>query len=179
MSTPNWGASGGPCGGLEERKSKDPSSQLDRQTNPVWRKPTGLLETRGGSEVAVPESPTVFDFPAAHRVRLRTTRPYTHQPGTATTHPGRLHLPQPRFLPASGLGLARRTRRRMSPTRSISTSTHNPIVMSADSGIYRKWVEQSLLGALRGTRSCPAHRCVAPARLSPQGTSAYGAGLSR
>jgi len=36
MSTwPKRGASGSPCGGLEERKSKDSSSQLDRQTNPV------------------------------------------------------------------------------------------------------------------------------------------------
>jgi hypothetical protein len=36
MSTwPNRGASGGPSGGLEERKSKNPSSQLDRQPNPV------------------------------------------------------------------------------------------------------------------------------------------------
>ena len=36
MSTwPNRGASGGPCGGLKERESKDPSSQLDGQTNRV------------------------------------------------------------------------------------------------------------------------------------------------
>ena len=32
---PNRGASGGPCGGLEERESKDPSNQLDHQTNRV------------------------------------------------------------------------------------------------------------------------------------------------
>jgi hypothetical protein len=32
---PNRGASGGPCGGLEERESKNPSNQLDRQTNLV------------------------------------------------------------------------------------------------------------------------------------------------
>jgi hypothetical protein len=36
MSTwPNRGASGGPCGGLEERESKDTNSQLDRQANTV------------------------------------------------------------------------------------------------------------------------------------------------
>jgi hypothetical protein len=36
MSTwPNRGAPGGPCGGLEERESKDPSNQLDHQTNRV------------------------------------------------------------------------------------------------------------------------------------------------
>ena len=36
MSTwPNRGASGGPCGGLKERESRNPSNQLDRQTNPV------------------------------------------------------------------------------------------------------------------------------------------------
>ena len=32
---PNQEASGGPCGGLEERESKDPSSNLDHQTNRV------------------------------------------------------------------------------------------------------------------------------------------------
>jgi hypothetical protein len=47
------------------------------------------------AEVAVPESLTVFDFPAAHRVRLRTTRPYTYQPGTATTHPLPASSPTP------------------------------------------------------------------------------------
>jgi len=36
MSTwPNRGASGGPCGGLKERESRNPNSQLDRQTNPA------------------------------------------------------------------------------------------------------------------------------------------------
>ncbi len=36
MSTwPNREASGGPCGGLEDRESKSPSSQLDRQTSRV------------------------------------------------------------------------------------------------------------------------------------------------
>jgi hypothetical protein len=38
MSTwPNRGASGGPCGGgwKRERESKDPSNQLDHQTNRV------------------------------------------------------------------------------------------------------------------------------------------------
>jgi transposase-like protein len=53
----------------------------------AWRKEHPKLAE--WAEVAVPESLTVFDFPASHRVRLRTTRPYTHQPGTATTHPGR------------------------------------------------------------------------------------------
>jgi hypothetical protein len=51
----------------------------------AWRKDYPKLAE--WAEVAVPESLTVFDFPAAHRVRLRTARPYTHQPGTATTHP--------------------------------------------------------------------------------------------
>ena len=32
---PNRGASGGPCGGLEETESKDPNSNLDHQTNRV------------------------------------------------------------------------------------------------------------------------------------------------
>jgi hypothetical protein len=36
MSTwPNRGASGGPCGELEERESEDPSNQLDHQTDRV------------------------------------------------------------------------------------------------------------------------------------------------
>ena len=36
MSTwPNRGASGGPCGGLKERESQNPSNQLDRQTNAI------------------------------------------------------------------------------------------------------------------------------------------------
>ena len=36
MSTwPNRGASGGPCGGLDERESHNPSNQLDGQTNRV------------------------------------------------------------------------------------------------------------------------------------------------
>jgi len=36
MSTwPNREASGGPCGGLEERESQNPSNQLDCQTNPA------------------------------------------------------------------------------------------------------------------------------------------------
>jgi transposase-like protein len=76
-----------------------------------WRKE--LPKLAEWAEVAAPESLTVFAFPAGHRVRLRTTRPYTHQPGTAAAHPGRRHLPQPQFLPASDFGLARRTRRRV------------------------------------------------------------------
>jgi|GEM_PF-3848659 len=54
-----------------------------------------------------------------------------------------LHLPQPRFLPASDSGLARQTRRRVRPTRSISTSTRNHDVMTTASEIYRKGVAQS------------------------------------
>jgi transposase-like protein len=62
----------------------------------AWRKEHPKLAE--WAEVAVPESLTVFDFPAAHRVRLRTTRPYTHQPGTATTHP--LPASSPTQIPA-------------------------------------------------------------------------------
>jgi transposase-like protein len=61
----------------------------------AWRKEHPKLAQ--WAEIAVPESLTVFDFPAAHRVRLRTTN----------------------------FDLARRTRRRMRPARSISTSTRN------------------------------------------------------
>lgn len=77
----------------------------------IWRKEHPKLAE--WAETAIPESLTVFDFPAAHRIRLRTTRPYTDQPGTAPTHSGGQHLPQPGFLPAPRLGFARRTRRRM------------------------------------------------------------------
>jgi len=87
----------------------------------------------------------------------------THQPGTATTHPGRQHLPQPRFLPASDFGLARRTRRRVRPTRSISTSTRNPNVMTATAEIYRKGVAQSSHEALRS----PRRACSARVRRRP------------
>jgi transposase-like protein len=59
----------------------------------AWRKEHPKLAE--WAEVAVPESLTVFDFPTAHRVRLRTTRPYTHQPGTATTHPLPASSPTP------------------------------------------------------------------------------------
>jgi transposase-like protein len=59
----------------------------------AWRKEHPKLAE--WAEVAVPESLTVFDFRAAHRVRLRTTRPYTHQPGTATTHPQPASSPIP------------------------------------------------------------------------------------
>jgi transposase-like protein len=59
----------------------------------AWRKEHPKLAA--WAELAVPESLTVFDFPAAHRVRLRTTRPYTHQPGTATTHPLPASSPTP------------------------------------------------------------------------------------
>jgi hypothetical protein len=58
----------------------------------------------------------IIEFsPAAHRVRLRTTN----------------------------FGLARRTRRRMRPTRSIPTSTRNPNVMTVTAETYRKGVAQS------------------------------------
>ncbi len=57
------------------------------------------------------------------------------------------HLLQPRCLSASGLGIARRTRRRIRPTRSISTSTRNPKVMTTASEIYRKGVAQSRTSA--------------------------------
>jgi hypothetical protein len=66
---------------------------LDFRLLEAWRKDHPKLAE--WAEVAVPESLTVFDFPAAHRVRLRTTRPYTHQPGTATTHPLPASSPTP------------------------------------------------------------------------------------
>jgi len=49
----------------------------------------------------------------------------------------------PRPAPVDDFGLARRTRRRVRPTRSISTSTRNPNVMTATAEIYRKRVAQS------------------------------------
>ncbi len=61
----------------------------------------------------------------------------THQPGTATTRAWPASSPMP-SLPAADFGLARRTRRRARPTRSISTSTRNSSVMTSASEIYRK-----------------------------------------
>jgi len=66
-----------------------------------WRKQHPKLAE--WAETAVAESLTVFDFPAAHRMRLRTSGPYMHQPGTAPAHPHQQHLPQSRFLPAPRL----------------------------------------------------------------------------
>jgi len=109
-----------------------------------WRKEHPKLAE--WAKTAVAESLTVFDPLAAHRIRLRITGPYTHQPGTAPAHPHQQHLPQSRFLPAPRLCLARQTRRRARPTRSISTSTRNPDVMTTDPEIYRKEVAQSRAG---------------------------------
>lgn len=69
------------------------AERLLRSALEAWREEHPKLAE--WAEVAVPESLTVFDFPAAHRVRLRTTRPYTHQPGTATTHPLPASSPTP------------------------------------------------------------------------------------
>nr|WP_284155309.1 transposase [Sulfuricystis multivorans] len=97
----------------------------------VWRKEHPKLAQ--WAEEAVPESLTIFEnevsaqahvsvanvkprsggrshFPLSHRIRLRTTRPYTHQSGIAPTSAGGEHLPQPRFLPAPRLRSLRRTR---------------------------------------------------------------------
>ena len=104
----------------------------------AWRKEHPKLAE--WAETAITASLTVFDFPAAHRIRLRTTRPYTHQPRAAPTHPPGQPLPQPGFLPAPRLRSPRRTRRRVRPTRSISTSTCNPDVMTTD----RKFTEKRL-----------------------------------
>lgn len=78
----------------------------------TWRKEHPKLAQ--WAETAIPESLTVFDFPAAHRVRLRTTNDLErYPPGTQTPHPRGQHLPEPRFLPEARLGAARRSRRRV------------------------------------------------------------------
>jgi transposase-like protein len=107
----------------------------------AWRKEHPKLAE--WAEEAIPEGLTVFDFPAAHRVRQRTTNGLEGINRELRRRTRCLHLPQPRFLPASDFGLARRTRRRVRPTRSISTSTRKPNVMTATAEIYRKGVVQS------------------------------------
>jgi putative transposase len=100
------------------------AEQLLKTALEAWRKEHPKLAE--WAELAVPESLTVFDFPAAHRIRLRTTNGLQRINRELRRRTRCLHLPQPRFLPASDFGLARRTRRGVRPTRSISTSTRNP-----------------------------------------------------
>ncbi|MEO1767785.1 transposase [Thiobacter sp. AK1] len=74
----------------------------------AWRKEHPKLAE--WAESAIPESLTVFDFPASHRVRLRTTNALErYPPGTQTPHPGGKPLPEPGVLPAPGLRSARPT----------------------------------------------------------------------
>jgi hypothetical protein len=78
---------------------------LLREALAQWRKEHAKLAQ--WAEAAVAESLTVFDFPAEHRVRLRTTNGLErYPPGTTTPHPGGQYLPQSRVLPAADLRLA-------------------------------------------------------------------------
>lgn len=81
------------------------AERLLREALAQWRKEHAKLAQ--WAEAAVAESLTVFDFPAEHRVRLRTTNGLErYPPGTTTPHPGGQHLPQSRVLPAADFRLA-------------------------------------------------------------------------
>ncbi|GAB4304670.1 MAG: hypothetical protein Fur0034_21690 [Desulfuromonadia bacterium] len=82
---------------------KAEAERLLKITLDAWRKEHPRLAQ--WAEDAIPESLTVFDFPASHRVRVRTTRPYANQTGAAPTHRRGEYLSEPRFLPAPDLKL--------------------------------------------------------------------------
>jgi transposase-like protein len=65
---------------------KREAERLLRIALDAWRKEHPKLAL--WAEEAIPESLTVFDFPASHRVRLRTTNGLErYPPGTQTPHP--------------------------------------------------------------------------------------------
>jgi transposase-like protein len=100
-------------------QDKTEAERLLKAALEAWRKEHPKLAA--WAEEAMPEGLTVFAFPAAHQVRLRTTNGLErYPPGTAAPHPGGQHLPQPRFLPAPGLRFACRTGRRVDDRQSLS-----------------------------------------------------------
>jgi transposase-like protein len=96
------------------------------------------------AEEAIVESLTVFDFLAAHRIRLRTTnglerinRELRRRIRVASI------FPNPDSCLRLVLSFARRTGRRVRPSRSIATSTRKPGVMPTKPEIYGKEAAQS------------------------------------